>query len=107
MAQKNKQCLACRTAYSYCPSCSRSDALAPSWKSEFCCESCKDIWNTLVKFNMDMLTKSEAKEIISAIDLKPIDSYVECVKHDYAKIMIEEKKFKKAKWLSEGGLTNS
>lgn len=95
MAQKNKQCLACRTAYSYCPSCSRADALAPSWKSEFCCESCKDIWNTLVKFNMDMLTKSEAKEIISKIALKPIESYVKCIQKDLNVIMIEEKKPKK------------
>lgn len=95
MAQKNKQCLACRTAYSYCPSCSRADALAPSWKSEFCCETCKDVWDTLVKFNMNMLAKSEAKELISALDLKPIESYVACIQRDYAKIMIEEKKPKK------------
>ena len=36
--------------------------------------------------------KSEAKAIISALDLKPIDQYVECVKRDYEKIMAEETK---------------
>ena len=92
MANKNRKCLACQTKYSYCPTCSRADAIAPSWKSEFCCEACKDMWTVLVKFNMNMLTKSEARDIIETLDLKPIDSYVDCVQRDYNKIMAEEKK---------------
>ena len=93
---KNRKCLACSTKYSYCPSCSRADALKPSWYSEFCNESCKELWLTLTRYNMDHLTKSEAKSIISGLDLKPIDTYVECVKRDYAKVMAEEKKTRKA-----------
>ena len=97
MARLNRTCYACQTKYSYCPSCSRADAAKPSWASEFCSESCKDIWVTLTKYNMSMLTKSEAKAIISELDLKPIDTYVDCVKLDYNKIMEPEKKLKRGK----------
>lgn len=94
---KNKQCLACGEKFSYCPSCSRVDKLAPAWKSQFCSEPCMTLWTTLTKFGMNYLSKHEAKEIISALDLKPIDAYVECVKRDYAKVMAEEKKPKRGK----------
>lgn len=96
MAQLNRKCTACGTKYSFCPDCSRADALKPSWYSEFCGESCKDLWLTLTRYNMNRITKSEAKSIISELDIKPIDSYVDCVKRDYAKIIAEEKKSKKA-----------
>lgn len=94
---KNKRCLACRESYSYCPDCSRVDKLAPTWKSQFCSEECATLWSTLTKYNMELTTKDEAKEIISSLDLKPIDTYVACVKRDYEKVMAEEKKPRKIK----------
>ena len=97
MGKSNRTCMACRTKYSYCPSCSRTDALKPSWASEFCSESCKDLWLTLTRYNMGVHSKDEAKSIISALDLKPIDTYVDCVKRDYNKVMLEEKKPKRGK----------
>lgn len=96
MARLNKTCYACQKKYSYCPSCSRVDAMKPSWSSEFCSESCKDLWTALTKYNMSMLSKSEAKSIISELDLKPIDTYADCVKRDYKVIMTEEKKSRRA-----------
>lgn len=94
---KNRKCLACGTKYSYCPDCSRSDALKPTWYSEFCGESCKDLWLTLTRYNMNRLTKPEAKSIISELDLKPIETYAQCVQRDYTKVMAEEKKAKRGK----------
>jgi hypothetical protein len=55
------------------------------------------LWTTLTKFGMNHLTKSEAKSIISEIDLKSIESYVPCVQRDYAKVMVEDKKPKRGK----------
>lgn len=97
MAHLNKTCLCCSTRYSYCPSCSRLDALKETWYNEFCSESCKDLWMTLTKFGMNSLTKSEAKDIISALDLKSIESYVPCVQRDYSKVIKTEKKPKRGK----------
>lgn len=94
---KNKQCLSCGTAFSYCPNCSRVDALKPVWASQFCSETCATLWTTLTKFGMNTLTKSEAKEIISSLSLKPIDVYADCVKRDYNKVFEPEKKFKRGK----------
>lgn len=96
---KNKQCLACREKFSYCPDCSRVDALKPTWASQFCSEPCATLWTTLTKFGMSMLDKSEAKSIISELDLKPIESYVPCVQRDYAKVMESERKSRKVKKL--------
>ena len=95
MARPNKKCICCSTRYSYCPSCSRADATKPSWYNEFCSETCMTLWYTLTKYNMNMLTKSDAKSTISKLDLNPIDSYASCIQRDYAKVMIDEKKPKR------------
>jgi hypothetical protein len=55
------------------------------------------LWTTLTKYGMSMLTKSEAKSIISDLELKPMDVYAACVQRDYAKVMTEEKKHKRNK----------
>ena len=94
---KNKKCLSCGTKFSYCPDCSRVDALKPSWASQFCSESCAILWKTLTKFGMSMLDKSEAQSIILGLDLKSIESYVPCVQRDYDKVMKSEKKPKRGK----------
>lgn len=97
MAIKNRECLSCGTQFKHCPDCSRVDALKPAWASQFCSETCKDLWMTLTKFGMNRLTKSEAQSIISSLNLKPIDSYVSCIQRDYAKVMEPEKKPKRGK----------
>ncbi len=93
----NKKCFCCSTRYSYCPDCSTSDKLAPSWKATFCSEDCMTIWTTCTKFNMGRLTKSEAKEIISALTLKPTSEYVPCVQRDLGVIMKEDPKPKRSR----------
>lgn len=94
---KNKKCFCCSTRYSYCPDCSASDKLAPSWKATFCSEDCMTIWTTCTRYNMGRLTKSEAKEIISALNLKPTSEYASCVQRDLAVILKEDPKPKRSK----------
>ena len=90
MARLNKKCMCCSTRYSYCPGCSRVDQLAPYWKSQFCSSECKNLWESLVKYNMKLLTKADAKYVISSLELKPIESYAKCVQRDYAIVMADE-----------------
>ena len=94
---KNRKCVCCGTAYSYCPDCSNADKLAPSWKATFCSEDCMTIWTICTKFNMGRLTKPEAKETISALNLKPTSEYVPCVQRDLAVILKEDPKPKRGK----------
>lgn len=97
MAQLNRKCICCSTRYSYCPSCSRADALLPSWHAEFCSEECMTLWTTATKYNMNRITKTEAKDIISNLKLKPTSEYATCVQRDLEKILQEEKKSKRGK----------
>ena len=92
-----RKCFCCSTRYSYCPNCSGADRLKESWKATFCSEDCMTIWTTCTKFNMGRLTKSEAKEIISALTLKPTSEYVPCVQRDLGVIMKEDPKPKRSK----------
>ena len=92
----NRKCLCCHDEYDYCPNCG-TGRLAPAWKSAFCSESCKELWQTLSRFSMNFITKSEAKAVISELNLQPIESYAKCVQRDYAKVMTEEKKSKRGK----------
>ena len=94
---KNRQCLCCSEKFSYCPDCSRADKLAPAWKSQFCSEDCMILWTFLSKYNMNLVSKAEAKEVISSIELKPIESYAKCVQRDLKIIFAEEKKPRKIK----------
>lgn len=50
------------------------------------------LWTTATKFNMEMLTKAEAKEIISELNLKEHSEYVACVQRDLSVILAEEPK---------------
>lgn len=94
---KNKTCLCCSSKFSYCPDCSKKDALAPSWKSEFCSEDCMTIWTTATKYNMNKITKTEAKAIIENIALKPVEQYTKCVQRDLGVILAKEPKSKRGK----------
>lgn len=93
----NKKCFCCSTRYSYCPDCSTSDKLAPSWRATFCSEDCMTIWTTCTRYNMGRFTKSEAKSIISELSLKPISEYAPCVQRDLGVILKEDPKPKRSK----------
>lgn len=97
MAKKERKCLCDGTLYTYCPDCNGADRLKPTWYSEFCCETCKDLWDAAVKFNMGVYTKAEAKAIISALELKPAEQYVACIQRDLKNIIFEEPKPKRTK----------
>jgi hypothetical protein len=90
MAKKNRTCVCCGTQFSYCPTCG-GDKLKPGWSSQFCSEDCQELWSTATKFNLDMISKEEAKELISVLELKPHTEYVECVQRDLKNILKEDK----------------
>lgn len=97
MATSNRKCLCCNKHYSYCPDCSGADRLAPSWKAEFCSETCKDLWLTCTRYNMGRHTKQEAQDIIKSLPLKSVAEYVQCVQRDLGTILKEDQKSKRSK----------
>ena len=90
MGKRDRICSYCREKYQYCPTCG-NDRIKPTWMSEFCSESCKDLWDIATRFNMDLMSKAEAKEAIEKLDLKEKSVYVECVQRDLENILSEPK----------------
>lgn len=89
--KKTRTCICCGTKYEYCPTCG-PDRSKPTWMTEFCSEECKTLWKTATKYNVNLCTKQEAKEAISALTLKDHSEYVECVQRDLKAILGEEPK---------------
>lgn len=89
MARRDRKCLSCGTSYKYCPTCS-TDKNKPIWMTEFCNEVCKELFATATKYNMEMLTKSEAKEIIEGLELKEKSEYADFIQKDLENILGEE-----------------
>ena len=89
-----RKCLCCGKQYDFCPSCSRRDALLPAWHATFCCDECKTLWETATKYNLNKVTKDEAMQIISALNLKDKTEYVACIQRDLNNIFKEETKQK-------------
>lgn len=102
MARRDRNCLCCQSQYKYCPTCG-NDRMKPVWMSQFCSEECQTLWTTATKYNMEMLTKSEAKAAIEALELKERSVYVECVQKDLKNILddVDEKSMFASKRIRE------
>lgn len=74
MGRRNRECYLCGSQYSYCPTCSQ-DRTKPAWMAEFHSENCKDIFDICTRFNMEFLTKEEAKSAIEKCDLSNKENF--------------------------------
>lgn len=92
MAKKNRQCSTCGTTYSYCPNCDRS---SPSWMANFHDENCKNIFQICTSFNVNVMTKHEAKAALEQCDLSNKENFALCVQRDLEKIFAPEEQPKK------------
>ena len=80
MARRQRECYLCGKDYEFCGSCSQ-DRMKPAWMAEFHNESCKNIFDICTRFNLKMMSKSEAQDALSTCDLSEKEnfkSYVQC-----------------------------
>lgn len=89
MGRRNRECYLCGKDYQYCPSCSQ-DRMKPAWMSEFHSESCKNIFDICTRFNMKLISKSDAKEALNAYDLSNKENFKPYVQRDLEVIFAEE-----------------
>lgn len=94
MVKKNRKCSTCGTKYSYCPNCDRN---VSSWMSTFHDENCKNIFQICTSFNVDAMSKHEAKAALEQCDLSNKENFASCVQRDLEKIFAEEPKAKRGK----------
>lgn len=101
MGRRTRECLLCGVKYEYCPTCSQ-DKMKPTWMSEFHDENCKNIFDIATRFNMQLLTKEEAKEAMEKCDLSNKENFKDYLKRDLENIFTEEPKAKRGKRAEAG-----
>lgn len=90
MGRRNRECYLCGEDYKYCPTCSQ-DRMKPSWMAEFHEENCKNIFDICTRFNMNLMSKSEAQEALKACDLSNKANFKSYVQRDLDNIFAEDK----------------
>lgn len=85
-----RKCYNCGKIYSYCPDCF-DDRGKPYIMATFHDTNCAEIFNTCVKFNMGLITKEEAKTLLSGLDLNDKANFREDVQKDIKVIFAENK----------------
>lgn len=85
MGKRSRICRVCSRSYEYCPTCSQ-DKYKPTWMVEFHDENCKTIWDICTRFNMELMSKEEAKAALLKCDLDGKEYFADCVQRDLAKI---------------------
>lgn len=68
MESKKRMCIVCRKEYSFCPRCPQ-DASKPKWMFIYCSENCKKISRVMSDFENETITRDEALEQLSVLDL--------------------------------------
>ena len=96
MGRRTRECLLCGTKYEYCHTCSQ-DKIKPTWMAEFHDENCKNIFDICTRFNMELMTKDEAKKALSVCDLSKKEAFKSYVQRDLSVIFTEEPKAKRNK----------
>lgn len=89
MGKRDRKCYLCGESYKYCPACSQ-DRMKPSWMGEFHSESCKNIFDICTRFNLGMMSKSEAQTALIECDLSNQANFKSYVKRDLEVIFEED-----------------
>ena len=96
MAKRDRKCYLCGENYKYCPTCSQ-DKMKPAFMAEFHSENCKNIFEICTRFNMNLMSKSEAQEALKSCDLSNKTNFKSYVQRDLENIFAEEPKLKRGK----------
>lgn len=84
---KTKQCLVCNSRFEYCPHCSGNPT---PWKTTYCSEECRDIFNTCYNFESKYITQEEAYNRLNELNIKD-KNIQKSVKGSVEKIMAFKK----------------
>ena len=91
MGRRTRECYLCGTKYEYCPTCTQ-DRLKPTWMEEFHSDDCRLIFDICTRFNMKLISKTEAQEALKKCDLSNRENFKSYVKRDLENIFDEAPK---------------
>lgn len=89
MGKRSRECYLCGEKYNFCPTCSQ-DRMKPAWMTEFHSENCKNIFDICTRFNMNLMSKSEAQDALNACDLSNKENFKSYVQRDLDAIFAED-----------------
>lgn len=89
-------CHTCGKEYEYCPTCRSFESL-PKWMSNWDSEECKDVWNILVRYNTEHISKDEVKVVLDSYGVSNYGKYVSPISAQLKEIFAEEKTKKQPK----------
>ena len=73
MAEKRK-CLCCGKTYEYCPNCGKSST---PWKVNYDTESCKELFNVISAFNMNLVNEDKVKDVLTKYSITDYSIYTD------------------------------
>ena len=73
-------CCVDKTQYVFCPHCGGSYNPNEMWKVTFCSKNCKSIYETCNAYANNQIKASEAKDILSRLDLSKIELFPNGIK---------------------------
>ena len=81
-----RKCYTCGAEYDYCPSCSNAMG-GPAWKLLWDKEECKDIFEALSAYNLELATAAEVKEVLDAYGVNSYDGFKPSIRRQLQKIV--------------------
>ena len=94
MGRRNRECYLCGKEYQYCPTCSQ-DRMKPSWMAEFHNENCKNIFDICTRYNMKLMSKTDAQDALLECDLVDQANFKSYVQIDIETIFKDDEEPKK------------
>ena len=74
MSRYNRTCILCGKQYKYCMDC-RSELDVPAFYNIYCSKNCRAIFNILVEFAQNHITKEQAQEQLASCDLSNQENF--------------------------------
>ena len=87
-----RKCKCCGKSYDYCPNCGKSSSTP--WMFNFDTESCKELFNAVSAYNMNLIKEDGIKKIVSKYNITDFSIYKEDIKNlltSFSKVKEPEK----------------
>lgn len=88
MAEKRK-CLCCEKEYEYCVKCGKSQNMP--WKVNFDSEPCKELFNIVSAYNMNLVKEDRIKEVLDKYSITDYSVYKKSIRDVLEKLFSTKK----------------
>lgn len=84
-------CRVCGKEYEYCPNCT-AFATQPKWRMNWDSEMCKAVWDIIVRYNTEHISKDEVKAVLDSYGIENYSVFNKMIASELKKIFAESKK---------------